>query len=152
MPRNLTIAAAQLGPISRNETRASVVKRMKDLMSEAKARGSELVAFPELALTSFFPRWYMEDWREADAFFETTMTSQETPPLFDHARSLGLAFSFGYAELSQGAVLQRLELFWRSGVGGVSPGLAEHRIGSRSLPGKAGASEMSEGRRRQEAR
>jgi predicted amidohydrolase len=83
MPRNLTIAAAQLGP--------------------AKARGSELVAFPELALTSFFPRWYMEDWREADAFFETTMPSQETQPLFDHARSLGLAFSFGYAELSQGA-------------------------------------------------
>ena len=30
--------------------------------------GCQLVVFPELALTTFFPRWYMEDPAELDAF------------------------------------------------------------------------------------
>ncbi len=30
-------------------------------MREAKARGSDIVVFPELALTTFFPRWWMDD-------------------------------------------------------------------------------------------
>jgi predicted amidohydrolase len=41
--------------------RPQVVKRLLDLPHQAKAHGSDLVAFPELALTTFFPRWWMED-------------------------------------------------------------------------------------------
>jgi len=54
MARMLTVAAAQLGPIARTDSKASVVKRLLALMREAKALGADLVAYPELALTSFF--------------------------------------------------------------------------------------------------
>ena len=39
------------------------------LMREAAARGADLVVYPELALTTFFPRWLLDD-AEVDAFFE----------------------------------------------------------------------------------
>jgi predicted amidohydrolase len=56
MTRTLTVAAAQLGPIARDEPRSSAVARMVALMEESKRRGADLVVFPELALTTFFPR------------------------------------------------------------------------------------------------
>jgi len=100
MTRPITVAAAQLGPIARTESRASAVARMADLMRQAKDRNADLVVFPELALTTFFPRWYFEDQAEIDAFFETEMPGPETRPLFDLAADLGIAFSLGYAELT----------------------------------------------------
>ncbi len=99
MSRVIRTAAAQMGPIARSEPRSSAVERMIFLMEEAEAMGAGLVVFPELALTSFFPRWFMEDQAEIDAFFETDMPNVATAPLFARARELGLAFSFGYAEL-----------------------------------------------------
>lgn len=101
MARTVTVAAAQLGPIARSESRAQVVKRLLALLGEAHGRGADLVVFPELALTTFFPRWWMEDQRAIDAFFEREMPGPETRPLFDEARRLGTAFSVGYAELTE---------------------------------------------------
>ena len=98
MSRRIMVAAAQLGPIGRNEPRSSAVGRMLELMREAKASGARLVVFPELALTSFFPRWYMEDQAEIDRFFESEMPGRDTLPLFEHARELGIGFYLGYAE------------------------------------------------------
>lgn len=100
MTRSLSVAAAQLGPIARDEPRASAVARMVALMEEARGRGATLVVFPELALTTFFPRWWMEDAAELDTFFERAMPSPETQPLFDAARRLGIGFHLGYAELT----------------------------------------------------
>src|SRR6185503_12995784 len=100
MARILTVGAAQLGPIARAESRAAVVKRLVEHLHQAKARGCDLVVFPELALTTFFPRWWMEDQAEVDAFFEREMPGPETRPLFDEARRLGLGFCLGYAELA----------------------------------------------------
>src|SRR4030095_2160981 len=97
MARVITVGAAQLGPIARSESRADVVKRLLALLAQAHARGCELVVFPELALTTFFPRWWMEDQREIDAFFEREMPGGETRPLFDEARRLGIGFCLGYA-------------------------------------------------------
>jgi len=101
MPRIVTVGAAQLGPIARLETRTQVVQRLLALMREAKAAGCDLVVYPELALTTFFPRWYMQDQAEIDACFEREMPSSETAPLFDMARELGIGFHLGYAELTQ---------------------------------------------------
>jgi N-carbamoyl-D-amino-acid hydrolase len=98
MPRRLTLAAAQLGPLQRAEGRGVAVARMVRLMETAARRGAGLVVFPELALTTFFPRWYVEDLAEADAWFETAMPSNETAPLFEAARRLGIGFHLGYAE------------------------------------------------------
>ena len=100
MSRSITIAAAQLGPIQKAESRAEVVQRMCALLREAHAKGASFVVFPELALTTFFPRWYYEDLSEVDCWFEHEMPNAITEPLFEDARSLGLGMSFGYAELT----------------------------------------------------
>ena len=108
MARVITIGAAQLGPIARQESRGLVVKRLLDLLGQAQGLGCDLVVFPELALTTFFPRWWMEDQAEIDAFFEREMPGPETRPLFDEAARLGMAFCLGYAELIQeGGALRR---------------------------------------------
>ena len=101
MTRAITVGAAQLGPIGRREQRGAVVKRLLGLLAQAHAQGCELVVFPELALTTFFPRWWMEDQAEIDAFFEREMPGPETRPLFDEAARLGIAFCLGYAELAR---------------------------------------------------
>ncbi len=98
MPRIVTLAAAQLGPIQKAEGREVAVGRMVRLMERAHARGVEVVVFPELALTTFFPRWYHEDLSEADHWYETAMPSNATAPLFEAARKYGIAFHLGYAE------------------------------------------------------
>ncbi len=100
MARILRTSAAQLGPIAREESRSSCVKRMIELMREARAMGAQVVVFPELALTTFFPRWYMQDQSEIDQFFETEMPGPDTLPLFEEAAKLQIGFYLGYAELS----------------------------------------------------
>jgi predicted amidohydrolase len=99
--RRLRAAVAQLGPIHLADTRAAVVKRLMVLMREAHADGAEFVVFPELALTTFFPRYWMTDQNEIDWFFEREIPGSETRPLFDLARELGVGFYLGYAELTQ---------------------------------------------------
>jgi len=101
--RPVTVGAAQLGPIARDESRAAVVMRLIVLLREARSRDCDLVVFPELALTTFFPRWHLTGRAELDAFFEHEMPGRDTKPLFDEARRLGLAFCLGYAELAEEA-------------------------------------------------
>src|SRR5919107_1838211 len=83
--RNVRIAAAQLGPIQKDDSRQVVVSRMIDLMDEAKGQGADLIVYPELALTTFFPRWHYEDRAEADFWFEREMPNAATRPLFERA-------------------------------------------------------------------
>ena len=97
--RSLRIGAAQLGPIERTETRTEVVERLIALLRQGSDGGCELVVFPELALTTFFPRWYLDDNpTELDAYYESAMPGPETQALFDEAKSLGVGFYLGYAE------------------------------------------------------
>ena len=101
MSRFLTVAAAQMGPIQRSDTRPRVVKRMLDLLRQAREHRCDLIVFPELTLTTFFPRWWMTDQAEIDSFFEREMPSNETAPLFNAARQAGIGFYLGFAELDQ---------------------------------------------------
>jgi predicted amidohydrolase len=98
MPRILNVAGAQLGPIQKADSREAVVARMIALMD--KAKGADFMVYPELALTTFFPRWYHENRAEADHWFEKSMPNAATQPLFDRAKTLGMGFTFGYAELT----------------------------------------------------
>src|SRR3954467_1367652 len=98
--RVINVAAAQLGPIQKADSREAVVKRMLALMDEAKVKGADLIVYPELALTTFFPRWYMEDQAEVDSWFEREMPNAAVAPLFDRARQHRMAMNFGYAELT----------------------------------------------------
>ncbi len=58
---------------------------MLELMDQAKAKGADFIVYPELALTTFFPRWYHEDRGEADFWFEKEMPNAATRPLFERA-------------------------------------------------------------------
>ncbi len=98
MTRAFTAAAAQLGPIARNESRASVIARMVALIERAAAADCRFVVFPEMALTTFFPRWLIEDAEEVASFFEAEMPGPETRPLFEAARTHGIGFYLGYCE------------------------------------------------------
>jgi len=100
MSRIVHVAAAQLGPIQRSDSRHQVVARLLEHLRQAHAMGCHLVVFPELALTTFFPRWYMEDSTEIDAFFEAEMPGPHTRVLFETAAQLGIGFYLGYAELT----------------------------------------------------
>lgn len=101
MSRMVTVGVAQLGPIARNESRKEVIDRMIKLLDKAHAKQCGFVAFPEMALTTFFPRWFIEDEAELQHFYEKEMPSDETRPLFEKAAEYGIGFYLGYAELTQ---------------------------------------------------
>jgi N-carbamoyl-D-amino-acid hydrolase len=96
----LRIGAAQMGPTQRADSRQVVVRRMLDLLAQAAAAKCDLVVYPELALTTFFPRWYMTDQSEVNSWFEREMPNAATRPLLETAARNRIAVSFGYAELT----------------------------------------------------
>jgi predicted amidohydrolase len=100
MARTLSVAAAQLGPIPFCTPRTTAVSRLVGLLEQAAAKGARLVVFPELALTSFFPRHHLEP-ADLAPFFETEMPGPETQQLFDAARDLKVGFYLGYAERAE---------------------------------------------------
>jgi predicted amidohydrolase len=95
MPRFVRVAAAQLGAIPEGTTRKQMVDRMLLLLEQAAREQVEIIAYPELALTPYFPKRIRDD---ADQFFEDAMPSPVTQPLFDKAKEAGIAFHLGYAE------------------------------------------------------
>jgi hypothetical protein len=101
MTRIVTVGGAQLGPVQLADDRASVVSRLIELLQQGASRGCDLVVFPELALTTFFPRWFLDDIAQADHFYERSMPNDATQPLFDEAKRLGIGFCLGYALLEE---------------------------------------------------
>lgn len=99
MTRVLRVAAAQMGPTQKADSRARTLGRMIALLEQAAAAGATLVVFPELAFTTFFPRWLLAG-EALDAFFERAMPNADVQPLFDRAKALGVGFYVGYAELT----------------------------------------------------
>ncbi len=101
MTRIIRIAAAQMGPNQRADSRDAILARMIVLLERAATRGATLVVFPELAFTTFFPRWLLEG-AELDTYYERAMPNPAVQPLFDRARALGVGFYVGYAEITPG--------------------------------------------------
>ena len=99
MTRIIRVAAAQMGPNQRADSRETIMARMLVLLDHAAAAHATLVVFPELAFTTFFPRWLLTD-AERDAYFEPAMPNPAVQPLFDRARAYGIGFNVGYAELT----------------------------------------------------
>ena len=100
--RRLKIAAAQLGPLNLADTRTTATKRLVKMLRDAHSMGAKFVVFPELAFSTFFPRYWYEDQAETDRrFYEATIPSAETQSLFDEAKKLGIGFYIGYGELTQ---------------------------------------------------
>ncbi len=97
MPRILRVAAAQMGPNQRADSREAILARMIALLDQAADQGAQLVVFPELAFTTFFPRWLLTP-AELEAYFEPAMPNPMVSALFDRARERKVGFYVGYAE------------------------------------------------------
>jgi predicted amidohydrolase len=100
MTRLLRIAAAQMGPNCLADSRERILARMLALLDDAAGRGAKLIVFPELAFTTFFPRWLFEHDSDLHVHFEAAMPNANVQPLFDRARAHGIGFYVGYAELT----------------------------------------------------
>lgn len=99
--RKFKIALIQLGPIARKAERVDTVKRLCGLLNQAADQGATLAVFPELALTTFFPKWYIESQEEVDSYFEKgDITKGPCKPLFDLSAKRGIGFYLGYGELT----------------------------------------------------
>lgn len=108
MTRKVVFAVAQMGPIHLADSKESAVRRLIELLREAHARGARWVTFPELTLTTFFPRYIYSDPAEYDHFYEEGLPSPAMVPLFEAARDLGVGFYLGYAERAvEGGVVRR---------------------------------------------
>ncbi|HAT35272.1 MAG TPA: N-carbamoyl-D-amino-acid hydrolase, partial [Rhodospirillaceae bacterium] len=71
------------------------------LIEKGAADGAKLVVLPELAFTTFFPRYEIDDEAELESYFEATMPNNNTQKLFDAAKKLKVGFYVGYAELAE---------------------------------------------------
>lgn len=101
MSRILTLAGAQTGPIQRADSRVHTLDRLIALLEDAARQGAQMVVFPELALTTFFPRWFIPNTQELDTWFERATPNPNCQRLFDRAAELRVGFYLGYAELTE---------------------------------------------------
>ncbi|WP_347558447.1 N-carbamoyl-D-amino-acid hydrolase [Robbsia sp. KACC 23696] len=99
MSRLFRVAAAQMGPIHLQDSREQTLNRMIALLETSAAQGAQFVVFPELAFTTFFPRWLLEQ-DKVDRYFEPAMPNPQVAALFERAKALRIGFYVGYAELT----------------------------------------------------
>jgi len=99
MARIVRVAGAQMGPTQLADSREQTLDRLIALLEQAASRDAKLVVFPELAFTTFFPRWLLEP-KSLNEYFETGLPGPATQRLFDRARELEVGFYVGYAELT----------------------------------------------------
>jgi len=99
MPRHVKVAAAQMGPNNEGTSREEIVERMLGLLDQAEAEDVEILAYPEMALTTYFPKRVRDDY---DQFFETEMPPKALAPLLQRAKEAGVACHVGFCEKDQG--------------------------------------------------
>lgn len=101
MTRKIIVAAAQLGAIHIDTPREDVISRMIALLVEAASKHTKIIVYPEIALTTFFPRFLFNDPTELDKFFEHGDDLTKSPhlaPLLSKASELKVDVHVGFAE------------------------------------------------------
>jgi predicted amidohydrolase len=93
MARTLTVAAAQTGPVLTDDLAASVGPAC-DMIDRAAEQGADIICFPEVFMTPFFPNRLINDF---DKYF-LELPSPVTDPIFERAASHAMALVFPYAE------------------------------------------------------
>jgi predicted amidohydrolase len=99
MARIVTVAAAQMGPNQESTSRDEIVERMLALLEQAKAQGVELIAYPEMALTTYFPKKIRTDF---DQFFETEIPPKALELVLRRAKEVKVAVHVGFCEKADG--------------------------------------------------
>jgi predicted amidohydrolase len=112
MPRWIKVAAAQMGPNNEGVSREEIVERMLALLEEAVREGVELVVYPEMALTTYFPKKIRPDF---DQFFETEVPPKALEPLLRRAAGARIAVHVGFCEKADGKYFNTALLTDRDG-------------------------------------
>ncbi|MFN6978518.1 MAG: nitrilase-related carbon-nitrogen hydrolase [Gemmobacter sp.] len=114
MSRAVTLAVCQTGPVQRAAARAETVDRLIHLLETAAGMGAALAVFPEMALTTFFPRWVLPE-DEIAMFFEPAMPDPDTARLFAAAARLRCGFVLGFCEAAEDGRFNTAVLVGRDG-------------------------------------
>jgi predicted amidohydrolase len=112
MPRHIKVAAAQMGPNNEGVSREEIVERMQSLLDQAIADKVELIAYPEMALTTYFPKKIRPDF---DQFFETEVPPKALEPLLRRAAGARVAVHVGFCEKAEGKYFNTALLTDRDG-------------------------------------
>ncbi|HUF94328.1 MAG TPA: nitrilase-related carbon-nitrogen hydrolase [Candidatus Limnocylindria bacterium] len=112
MPRYVKVAAAQMGPNHDGTPREVIVERMLGLLEQAIRDGVELIAYPEMALTTYFPKRVRPDF---DHFFETEVPPKALEPLLRRAAQARVAVHAGFCEKADGRYFNTALLTDRDG-------------------------------------
>ncbi|HXG16049.1 MAG TPA: nitrilase-related carbon-nitrogen hydrolase [Calidithermus sp.] len=99
MPRTLKVAAAQMGPNNEGTPREAVVARMLGLLEQAAGEGVDLLVYPEMALTPYFPKRIRTD---VEHFFEDQVPPKALEPLLQRAAAARIAVHVGFCERAGG--------------------------------------------------
>src|SRR3990167_9387771 len=99
MPRTIKLAAAQMCPNNEGTPREAIVERMIALLDRAISDGVELIVYPEMALTTYFPKKVRPDF---DQFFETEVPPKVLEPLLRRAAAARVAVHVGFCEKADG--------------------------------------------------
>jgi len=112
MPRSLKVAAAQMGPNNDGTPREEIVERMLGLLEQAAREDVELLVYPEMALTTYFPKTIRRDF---DQFFETEVPPKALEPLLRQATRARIAVHVGFCEKADGKYFNSALLTDRDG-------------------------------------
>src|SRR5438034_495314 len=112
MPRHIKVAAAQMGPNNEGTPREEIVERMLVLLESAARDGVELIVYPEMALTTYFPKKIRRDF---DQFFETEVPPKALEPLLRRAAEARIAVHVGFCEKADGTYFNSALLTGRDG-------------------------------------
>ena len=112
MPRYVKVAAAQMGPNNEGTPREEIVERMLALLEPAARDGVELIVYPEMALTTYFPKKIRSDF---DQFFEDEVPPRALAPLLQRAAAARVAVHVGFCEKADGKYFNTALLTDRAG-------------------------------------
>lgn len=99
--RVVRVAAAQVGPVHQWSERTETLQRLIRLLEEAAEKGAQVVLYPEIAFTTFFPRYFISDEEDLKKWFEIgddITRSSASAQLFQRALELKVDICIGYAE------------------------------------------------------
>jgi predicted amidohydrolase len=112
MARSLKVAAAQMGPNNEGASREEIVERLLGLLDQAIRDHVELIVYPEMALTTYFPKRIRPDY---DQFFETEVPPKALEPLLRRAAQARVAVHVGFCEKTEGKYFNSALLTDRDG-------------------------------------
>ena len=110
MGRKITVAAAQTGPVL-SEDMHPAAEVACGMIEEAHRQGVEIICFPEVFLTPFFPAQLRSD---CEHFF-MELPNPITDSFLDLAREKNVAVIFGFGERAGGHFYNSAAIFDRGG-------------------------------------